>query len=119
MHLYVPEVGDILELEENWTFDLYDEYRDEYLINFFGLGYDRDYFGTYRGWKVTLPTPTKLKITLIYIRNGMSDFSSLTFTILATPLQSAGAPRRKGVRAGFWAKLADVNNLHVKRPEGR
>jgi hypothetical protein len=121
MHLYVPEVRDLLELEESWTFDLYEEYRNEYLMNFFGFSDAQNnyYVPNPRVWKVTLPATTKLKVARIYIRNGMSEYSSLTFTIVETPLQSAGLAKRKGVRAGFWAKLADVNNMHVKRPEGR
>jgi hypothetical protein len=36
MNLYVPEIGDEIELIEDWTFNLYSEYRNEGLGSYFG-----------------------------------------------------------------------------------
>jgi hypothetical protein len=156
MTLYVPEIGDILELEESWTFRLFDESRNAYLKTLFALDrppgvieaeeraerarleYRALYQSGRRGdpkvvaayqawsdadestkncsWDVTLPATTKLKVARIYIRVGVSAYSSLTFTIVETPLVSPLGKKLKG-RAAFWAKLADVNKMVIKKPD--
>lgn len=54
---------------------------------------------------VTWPKGTVLKIDRIYIRKGLEDFSSLTFTTKPEGM-------KKQVR--FWAKLADVNKIEFE-----
>lgn len=49
----------------------------------------------------TFPVGTLLSIDRIYIKNGQSDYDSVTFRLID--------PYRKGIR--FWAKLCDVNNI--------
>jgi len=49
----------------------------------------------------TFPVGTVLSIDRIYIKNGQTDYNSVTFRLVD--------PYRKGVR--FWAKLADVNTI--------
>jgi hypothetical protein len=156
MILYVPEIGDILELEESWTFRLFDEYRNKYLKDLFALDKppgvreaseraeharvlyralcqrgrrdDPEAEAAYEewhaallesrtgSWNVTLPATTRLKVARIYIRVGVSAYSSLTFTIVETPLVSPLGKKLKG-RAAFWAKLADVNKMAIKKPD--
>lgn len=159
MTLYVPEIGDILELEQSWTFRLFKERRNQYLVDLFSLGEhppgireakeraDRAgdvYRALYRvrgrrdpeveaayqawnqalsesrngSWSVTLPATTKLKVARIYIRVGVSAYSSLTFSVVETPLVSPIAKKAKG-RAAFWAKLTDVNKMVIKIPDLR
>lgn len=38
MRLYIPEIGDILQLTSDWTFNLYYERRNDALIEYFNLG---------------------------------------------------------------------------------
>lgn len=54
-----------------------------------------------------LPVGTELTVDRIYIRKGVSAFSSLTFHLTRTahPLLSAKGRRR------FWAKLDQVNQM--------
>jgi hypothetical protein len=63
---------------------------------------------------VTLPAGTVLAIDRIYIRKGISDYSSLSFNLTATldPLISAARGRKR-----FWAKLADCNRIVMETPE--
>ncbi len=118
MKFYIPEIGDKLKLTKPWTFDLYDEYRNDGLIDLMSLHpnetrrrYVRDRL---RVWQVTLPAGTILKISRIYIRQGASEYSSIKFHL---DKESAGFPK-KGKMARFWAKLADVNQIEFN-PEPR
>lgn len=54
---------------------------------------------------VTLPAGTVLKVDRIYIRKGMKDFSSLTFTAKLANMKKA---------ARFWVKLRDVNRMVIE-----
>lgn len=91
-----------------------------------------DYWSGQWSHNFVLRAETELKIDRIYIRQGQSSFSSVTFRTncwvsqFGDPLSSA--PRKlKSLR--FWAKLEDVNEIEgvfvdrqeeqeVVRPEG-
>lgn len=101
MKLYVPEIGDQICLTNDWTFDLYEEYRNESLFKKMDPTVKCRYGYTENKKPVTIPKGTLLKIDRIYIRKGISEYSSLTFYV--------GSGEWKGAR--FWAKLSDVNNI--------
>jgi len=95
--MYVPEIGDLIKLTEDWNFNLNSEsYRNRSLAEILGKNGPVN--------NVTLPKDTVLKIDRIYIRKGASDYSSLTFRIEETENKKI-----KGKR--FWAKLRDVNKI--------
>lgn len=59
---------------------------------------------------ITLPAGTEITIDRIYIRKGVSDFSSVSFNLNQTThpdLQFRGRKR-------FWAKLQDVNRIEFQ-----
>lgn len=63
-----------------------------------------------------LPTGSLLSIDRIYIRKGVSDYSSITFYLKETTWAPL-AKKKKGATR-FWAKLRDVNQIefeHVPR----
>jgi len=63
---------------------------------------------------VELPIGTILTIDRIYIRKGMSNFSSVTF--YAKNLEGSGKKgKTKALR--FWAKLDDCDNIEFKKIE--
>jgi len=69
---------------------------------------------------VTIPAGTVLKIDRIYIRRGLSEYSSLTFsthdlgnTELINPYRAKSKKKLSSIR--FWAKLADCNNINCER----
>lgn len=133
MRLYVPEIGDILTLQEDWTFELYDEYRNDSVLSALKL---RDFTGGRYShapnspFTVTFPAGTVLKVDRIYIRKGMSDFSSISFFIESSPLAELSSKAKNVVKesyiggqhtisfkAGkkrFWAKLSDCNRIEFK-----
>jgi len=128
--LMVPDISTELKLEEDWTFPLHYESRNEGLIQCVRDDFDRRDLWGHRGHskpgpiETTLTAGTILRVSRIYIRqgSGMAKFSSLTFNIV----KGQGAVRwRKGVKGlgehdfrkrgeRFWAKLADVNTMKCR-----
>jgi hypothetical protein len=137
MKLFVPEIGTVLTLASDWEFSLYTERRNESLAVAAGFNYHKErpwnmraadtevaasdgwlkaksYYDWYR--RVTLPSGTILKLDRIYIRKGVSDFSSLSFNLeraSVNPDFSAFAKNLNTMKGKcrFWAKLADVNTI--------
>ncbi|MCE6958374.1 hypothetical protein LAZ40_04795 [Cereibacter sphaeroides] len=65
--------------------------------------------------EVTLPAGTELSVDRIYIRKGVSDYSSLTFNLTKTTHPDLN---RKG-RKRFWVKLAEVNRMEFELAPGQ
>src|SRR5271166_2357082 len=113
MRLYVPEIGDKLLLSDDWSFPLHDEYRNSSLLSLIVPNYEEV---QHRNWQArrfdetytcVMPAGTELIVARIYIRNGASNYSSLTFRI--------GACEHKAWRKKrFWAKLRDVNQIEFE-----
>lgn len=64
---------------------------------------------------VTLLKDTVLKVDRIYIRKGISEYSSITFYVWSKPGPVAANASKKKSR--FWAKLADCNNIQFEKVE--
>ena len=71
MKLYVPDIGDLITLLEDWTFKIVYEHRNSNIIEV-ATGkphtWSRDHRPTMP--PMTLPKGTVLKIDRIYIRKG-------------------------------------------------
>ena len=86
MRLYIPEIGDEIELEKDWDFTLVNEFRNDALLEKFHPEKIKERRSSF-DWKsygkpvgtITLPKGTILKIDRIYVRKGASDYSSITF----------------------------------------
>jgi hypothetical protein len=124
MKLFVPSIGSIIFLEEDWTFKLYFERRNSSLTDVFKndviaetekamtdeeLENSYSSFSATRGsdkkfLRVTIPKGTQLAFDRLYIRRGSEAFNSVTFRVKSSPEK-----KLKGKR--FWAKLPDVNNI--------
>ena len=120
MKLYIPEIGDVITLSEDWSFTLYSESRNlELWLITTGESREKYYEIENEHWKqwrlsnpntrwaqcarnvpYMFPKGTQLKIDRIYIRKGAEEFSSLSFFTTIN---------NKKVR--FWAKLTDVNKI--------
>lgn len=103
MNMYIPEIGDVIKLNSNWTFKLYKEFRNSSLYKYFFDEELESYNSSSEQTKykeITLDKDTLLMIDRIYIRKGSSDFSSISFKI---------KNQKNNLR--FWAKLNDVNNI--------
>ena len=133
MKLYIPEINDSIRLVEPWTFDLFNEYRNETLMEISSIEFPRIQSSFKQFVPFTIPTGEVLKIDRIYIRKGASDYSSLSFLWVGKRTSSKVITRTatavgygtkqswdydvkkpaKPVR--FWAKLADVNNIEFEK----
>lgn len=112
MNLYIPEIGDLILLTEDWLFKLYYERRNDSLIAVSKLA-DPSYYSSWRTIpqkpiEMDLPKGTVLTIDRIYIRKGASDYSSITFKI-----KKCIIPDFEGKR--FWAKLSDCNTIKFEK----
>ncbi len=118
--LFIPPLGTVLELAEDWEFDLWGEYRNAKMLMQMGLlpptssrwssGYDKFRQSPAR---VTLMAGTHLRIERIYIRQGSSGFDSITFTVVNTPDKRFLSKRGTVSKVRFWAKLADANRIRI------
>jgi hypothetical protein len=117
--LNIPSIGTELVLEEDWTFTLHSESRnDKFWQNYVRVHPEQPGIMNQEatknewGWidrrkdhniDVILPKGTVLKVSRIYIRNGLDRFDSITFTASKCPI--------KGVKGRFWVKLEDANTI--------
>lgn len=108
MQLFIPELGTCLKLTADWTFKLHYEHRNSALLNLIKQPIKYTYMTGVPGpWDYTIPAGTVLRVSRIYIRKGLSDFSSLTFSVVLP-----NGKKKKGQLSGrFFAKLSDVNNI--------
>jgi len=131
--LYVPHLGDDLKLTADWQFKLYNEHRNSSLYHdLWHLKPSFDAYLSYHEYEKALdkcvaydnpsrkldayflkpaiiPAGTVLRVKRIFIRQGMPDYDSMTFT---TKLPDAQG-KLKSVR--FWAKLDDCNRIEFER----
>lgn len=108
MKLYVPEIGDRLKLTADWQFGLHDEYRNKTLLEHFGLAVNN----CNKVYNVTIPTGTVLIVDRIYIRQGLQEWSSITFYAEGIGSGKGHFGRPKSAR--FWATLVDCNKLEFE-----
>jgi hypothetical protein len=121
MKIQIPTIKKVIVLSADWNFTLYSENRNWPLGIVLGL-YDRnagwrvnwknpvtnlfderDYHTMYT-YPVTIPAGSLLRVERIYIRNGNTEFDSVTFII-------QDSPNKAFLKKRFWAKLDDVNNI--------
>lgn len=120
MQMFIPELGTVFTLAEDWTFKVINEERNKSLAKLMGSPHSDDYyfpFGTkdsdeyyvnrYGRKRVpidagehTFPAGTSFEVDRIYVRKGNEDFSSVTFKT-----------RVNGKTVRFFAKLDDVNKI--------
>jgi len=104
MQLFIPDIGTLVKLEQDWQFTLYDEYKNISLFQ--KLNKKRE------NQIIELPKDLVLKIDRIYIKKGLSQFSSITFRIPKpkNKREEEEMPLNK-IYSGvmFWVKLHEIN----------
>jgi len=102
--LFIPPLKTQLQLVNDWSFDLYDEYRN---YNFWSAYHNSPPKGNNVSTSVvTIPKETIMSIERIYIKRGLGDYDSVTFRILDSPNRNIRKKR-------FWVKLKYVNQMEV------
>lgn len=112
MKLFIPTIGTKLRLVKPWTFVLKHERRNFPLLEVLnpGVNYRTMPYRTLHSLvdpTVTMDIGTELTVDRIFIRQGSHTYDSVTFRV---KLKHMGVMRP----ARFWAKLADVNNIHYE-----
>ena len=112
MIFFTPDIGTLLRLEEDWTFTLYQEYRNRELFNKLeSLGKIKS---TNTNQVVDLPKGLVIKVDRVYIRKGLSQFSSLTFTVPKPKNKSEKEEMPLNMEysgSKFWVKLHECNGI--------
>lgn len=115
MNLYIPSLGTQLVLAEAWTFSLVSEQRNDTLAMLLGIEWALPQGGwSYRPQMtslVTLPAGTVLAIDRYYIRQGKSEYDSVTFNLVSHPELP---PTKKSKIARFWVHLRDANYIQIE-----
>jgi hypothetical protein len=108
----IPDIGTVIKLESDWTFRLYSESRNGTILKFIGREVT-NWRKTMETHLITILAGSELTVDRVYIRKGVSDYSSLTFH-----LRKNGVIRFEGkeikAKGRFWAKLVDVNQMKVR-----
>lgn len=112
--LFIPNIGDELLLDEDWSFRLYPERRNLIFATKLDICDDSKPYGEkwpkdVEHFPITIPAGAVLIVDRFYIRQGNGDYSSVTFR-LKKETTEWGTGR-------FWAKLEDVNQIVVRDPE--
>ena len=107
---YVPHLGTRVRIAEDWTFDLYPEYRNDKLwdkVSDKSMYVCRKEEATV---PVTFPAGTEFSVARIYIRQGNKEYDSVTFR----SLKGTCGSQKHLEKSRFWAKLCDVRKMTVK-----
>ena len=121
-NLFIPPLGTEITLAEDWSFDLWNESRNDSLAEAIGIIWQATDYDSRRieQHNVTIPAGTTLKIDRIYIRKGQDDFDSVTFLWKGNKIPSKVVSYGHGnvykvpsKTVRFWAKLDDVNKILV------
>jgi len=129
MNLFIPDIGTLLKLEDDWTFTLYLERRNMTLFNkvegaTVNMAFQQIRPGTIQNKIIDLPKGLIIKVDRIYIRKGLSQYSSITFTVPNPKTKKDKSEMPHNIEYGgckFWVKLHECNGTQFstvfKNPE--
>jgi hypothetical protein len=112
MIFFTPDIGTLLKLEQDWTFTLFSEYRNRDLFN--KLKQLGKISNTDKNQVVDLPKGLVVKVDRVYIRKGLSQYSSITFTIPKPKNKSEKEEMPLNLDytgSKFWVKLHECNGI--------
>ncbi len=110
MKLFIPDIGTLIRLEENWTITLYGEYRNREMFNKMNIPFNN-------ATVIELPKGLVIKIDRVYIRKGLSQFSSITFSVPKAKTKAEKVEREHNIELGgakFWVKLHECNEMDME-----
>jgi len=111
--LYIPTLGEVIELAQPWTFQLFNESRNESMMVHVGDTRSIKYAWSHKlpmtSIAATITTGARLQFDRYYIRKNLEDFDSVTFSYLDKKVKLD----RRTVTPRFWVKLADVNRMVI------
>lgn len=105
--VFIPQVGDKIELSQNWNCKISNERRNSSVFD--SLGVDVSQQGG-SNIDITFPKGTIFKVTRLYVRAPASSYDSLTLAVVSSPI-------KKLAKAKFWVKIMDANNMEFEAKE--
>lgn len=105
--VFIPQVGDKIELSSNWNCKIFNEHRNRTVFD--ALGVDVSNMPN-SNIDITFPKGTVFKVTRLYVRAPASSYDSLTLSIVSSPI-------KKLAKAKFWVKIMDANNMEFDSKE--
>lgn len=115
VQFFLPEIGTAIRLASPWHLKLYNEYRNDKLIELVGAfsNVGSWYRGNNpKGKKIIIKADAELTVDRIYIRKGAEEFSSLSFWLSpGAEVIYDGTTYTTKKKIRFWAKLVDVNKI--------
>lgn len=117
--LFIPDIGVIIELTEDWVFTLSREYRNQSLFNTIndetGVIHNKQRRPLQQlGKMITFKAGTQLKCSRVYIRQNSANYSSITWTVV-NPTTLIYNNKEYPIKKGrFFCKLRDANTIKCR-----
>lgn len=105
--VFIPQVGDKIEISNNWNCKIYNESRNSTVFEALGIDVSTK---NNSNIDITFPKGTVFKITRLYVRAPASSFDSITLSIVSSPI-------KKLAKTKFWVKIMDANNMEFVEKE--
>ena len=105
--VFIPQVGDKIELSSNWTCKIFNERRNSSV--FTALGVDVSNMPNSH-IDITFLKGTVFKVTRLYVRSPASSYDSLTLAVVSSSI-------KKLAKVKFWVKIMDANNMEFDPKE--
>ena len=117
MRFFIPTIGTKIKLLDDWSFTLYNEYRNITLKTAFGIvGHPNRWQNnpiTMATYNAILIAGTVMSVDRIYIRKNAKEFDSITFKILSSSDERLQKKQGSHGYGRFWVKLDDANNINA------
>jgi len=108
---FIPELGSVLALENDWECSIFKERRNERLYKADGRGSVAYTSNSKSFYDRTFPAGSVFVIRRIYVRSGSEEYSSVTLAIVNTTDKNLSKLKKgKKPYCRFWVKLEDFNN---------
>ena len=82
--VFIPQVGEKIELSSNWNCKIFNERRNSSVFD--ALGVDVSHMAN-SNIDITFPKGTIFKVTRLYVRAPASSYDSLTLSVVSSPIK--------------------------------
>ena len=114
MKLFIPPLGARLRLTAEWQTELWHEYRNRALLDSLGIPHMSTYSEPKAASVIALPPMTVLVVRRIYIREGVSEYDSVTFSLPRMDNMHIQWQKPSNQQLRFWVKLHDANKIECE-----
>lgn len=105
--VFIPQVGDKIELSSNWNCKIFNESRNRSVFEALGVDVSEQKDSNI---DITFLKGTVFKVTRLYVRAPASSYDSITLSVVSSPI-------KKLAKTKFWVKLWDANNMEFEEKD--